>query len=214
MATDNKDQQLNYLAASLRKADARVSNMEEALTQLRAYLDNVGQTPKFIDQMPGKREPFTVSVNIAIAANSTSRISGSKQLSVDGEFVITGIAAFNKLTSGAYAGAVGPATTFGAKISSVSQQHGFMRLFDSPAVGSYELEIRTEGSSRYWQDGPFASGLLNDNAGGAYIIPVQYLVGRGGSLVVDVTPLVVNVYAATLQVLFLGYKIVTGSTYA
>lgn len=90
-------QELNRLAAMSRIHEQRAERLEHQLGELRRALAAVrvtAQTPRadqsaaaYIDQLPGKREPFTLLAAIPIAANSVQPQRVPVVVSQEGPFV-------------------------------------------------------------------------------------------------------------------------------
>lgn len=210
MGNGNVDPQM---AAAVRRVASDNEQLKQVVAQLQGFMQSMANVPKWIEEIPGARSPYFEVIEISIDANSTAKREGTATISTDGPFVCTGIALFHQKTSGAYNGIWGPATAFGARISTVGQQHGFAYLFDQPHCGSYTVEITAHGSDRLWQSQPVASSLYSPEAGGAYILPASHLFGRNSTIRLAVTPDVSMPYSAKVQGVFLGYKIVQGAVY-
>jgi len=206
----NEQQLVNALFAQQR----RVEGLEKGLDEMKALLRAVSTAPKWVEEIPGTRVPYFATIDIVIAANSTSKVEGTYTVSTDGPFACVGIAMFFQRTTAPYSGLWSPATTFGAKIAPASQQLGFGYLFDSPLMGSFDVEIAESGSDRNWQNNAFASALFAPSQGGVYVLPTANLFGRSSVATVRVTPTVAQAVAGKVQVILLGYKIVQGNTYA
>lgn len=200
---------VNALMASQR----RIEGLEKGLDEMKAMLRSVSDAPKWIEEIPGRRVPYFASIDITIAASSTSKVEGTFTVSTDGPFSCIGIAMFFQRTTAPYNGMWALATTVNAKIANASQQLGFGYLFDSPLMGSFDVEVAESGSDRNWQNNPFASALFSASTGGVYVLPVANLFGRSSVATVRVTPTVAQTVAGKVQVLLLGYKIVQPDTY-
>lgn len=185
--------------------------MRDVIDQLQGYLKGMGAAPKWIEDIPGARSPYWEVIEVTFSASSTAKREGVATVSADGPFVCTGLALFFKKTSGAYDGVWGPATAFDARIASVGQQHGFEYLFDQPHCSSFTFEVTDQGSDRMWQSKPVASALFSPQAGGAYVLPFSHLFKRNSTIKLGLTPDVSMPYTATVQGIFLGYKIVQGA---
>ena len=205
------DQQrlINALMASQR----RIEGLEKGLDEMRSMLRAVSDAPKWIEEIPGRRVPYFATIDINIAASSTSRAEGTYTISTDGPFACIGVAMFWQRTAAPYNGMWAPATTVEAKIAHSSQQLGFNLLFDSPLMGSFDVEIAESGSDRNWQNNAFSSALFSPSQGGVYVLPIANLFGRSAVATVKVTPTVAQTVAGKVQVILLGYKIVQGDTY-
>lgn len=213
MAPNNGQLDPNGVAAVLRRQHGDIEQLKDALNQVMAYMKGMANVPKYIDDIPGMRSPWFEPIEITIAANSTAKREGTATVSTDGPFVVTGVMLFHKKTSGAYANIWGPATAFDARIPPVGQQHGFAYLFDQPHCASYTVEITVHGADRLWQGLPLASAVFSPQAGGAYILPAAHLVGRNSTIRLAVTPDVSMPYTATVQGIFLGFKIIQGAQF-
>lgn len=204
---------LNSFAAAIRRLQDDNSNLKSAFDQIKSFLQGMASVPKYIEEIPGKRSPHFEVIEISFDANSTAKREGVTSVSVDGPFACTAVALFHQLTTGPYAGPWGPATTFGSKISPASQQFGFMYLFDSPICASFTVEITAHGAERLWQNKPVSSALYSQEAGGAYILPTAHLFQQASTIRLAATPDVSRPYAAKLQAIFLGYRILQGYQY-
>lgn len=200
------------LVAALRKSQNDVSALKQGLQEVQALLAKNANAPKWIEDIPGKRVQFIATVDVTIAASSTSRVEGSYSVSTDGPFIITGIAMFYQRTSGAYSGVWAPATTVENKIALAGQNFGFQYIYDQPVVGTFDVEFSESGADRNWQNSAFASALFAPAVGGVYVLPVAALLGRSALIIVRITPSVAQTSAGKVQVLFLGYKIVQGDS--
>lgn len=88
-------EQLNYLAASSRAKDRQLEDMSRRVDELRTVLGALNtkrsgdQHPGLmrIEDIPGRRVPYTLLIDIPIGANTTSRRSGSVAISQEGPFV-------------------------------------------------------------------------------------------------------------------------------
>lgn len=187
--------------------------MEQVVNQLTELQKASVDSPKWIEQLPGRRVPFWAAIDLTIAADSTSAVSGNYNVTEDGPFVMTGVAAFFQRTTGAYAGHWGFANTADARIASVSQQHGFGFIYDQPNIISGDFKIVDRGSDRNWQNKELASALLSPEAGGVYVFPVACLIDRSSVIEVTFTPGVSIPQAGKVQMILCGYKIVQGSSY-
>lgn len=206
------NQALSAALGATRKNTKDLAQIKELVEELKSYMTSVGQTPKFIEQMPGARSPFFAVVEVVIDADSTSRKEGTDHIGADGPLVVTGVALFYKRTSGPYQ-VWGPATAYGAEIAQGNAQFGLENIFNAPHIGSFTVELSCSGSDRLWQDKPVSSALYSPEAGGAYILPTSFLVAENSTLKVSVTPDVALDYAGKVQAVFLGYKIVKGPNY-
>jgi len=191
----------------------RIEGLEKGIDEMKALIRAVNDAPKFIEEIPGRRVPYFATIDIIIAANSTAKAEGTYSVSTDGPFVCTGIAMFFQRTVAPYEGQWGPASTYDLKMAPASQQLGFNFLFDTPVVGSFDVEIAESGADRNWQNNPFASALFSQEEGGVYVLPASNLFARAGVVTVRVTPTLVQPVAGKVQIILLGYKVVQGDTY-
>lgn len=204
---------LQTLFAALRSQQLKIESLERSAKESQALLRHVSDAPKWIEEIPGGRVPFFATIDITIAASSTSRAEGTYTVPTDGPFVCTGIGLFYQRTAAPYNGLWAPATTYDAKIAPVLANLGFGNLFDSPLYSSFDVEIAESGADRNWQNNSFASALFNEKVGGVYIFPTSRLIGPSSVITVRVTPTIALAVAGKLQVLLLGYKIVQAATY-
>lgn len=194
----------------LRSHEGKINSLNQQINQLLGMVKGLANTPRWIEEIPGKRQPHFEVVEITLSANSTAKREGTTTVSIDGPFVCTGVAIFFQKTSGAYANIWGPATAFGSKIAETGQQHGFGYIFDQPHCSSFTVEITAQGSQRLWQSKPVASALYSPEAGGAYILPASHLFMRASTIRLAVTPDVSMPYTGKVQGIFLGYRILQG----
>lgn len=205
--------ELERMLAALKSLDSRSKVQQQYIDQLMALQKAATDAPKWIEQLPGRRVPFHAPINLSITADSTSQVTGTYSVTEDGPFVVTGIAAFFKKTSGAYAQIWGHATASCAKISQVSQQHGYQYLYDQPNLISGDIAITDRGSDRKWESADVSSALYSPEGGGAYVLPISCLFARNSVIEVAFTPNPSIPYTGTVQIILLGYKIVQGANY-
>ncbi len=208
------------LIAALRKGQSRTEALEKQLAEMQAVMRQVNDAPKWVEEIPGKRSPYVATIDIPIAAFSTSKAEGVHTVSTDGPFNVIGIAMFFMRTSfdedpPDYSGIWLPATTVNLKTASDAggRALGFMGVFDNPIGASFDVEFAESGSDRNWQNNPFSSGLFNPFQGCAYILPVGNLIGRASVVTARVTPTVEQPKKGKVQIQLLGYKVVQGDTY-
>jgi len=201
------------LEAITRSQQSQIGQMKNQIQQLLGMIKGLANTPRWIEEIPGKRQPHWEVIEITLEASSTAKREGVTTVSIDGPFICTGVALFFQKTSGAYANIWGPATAFGAKISPVTQGVGFANLFDQPHCASFTVEITAHGSERLWQSKPVASALYSPEAGGAYMLPASHLFPRAATIRLAVTPDVSMPYTGKVQGIFLGYRILQGYNY-
>jgi len=201
------------LASAFRQSQQKQAKMEQSLNEMFSLLKSMGTAPKWIEDIPGKRSPYFAPIDITLAASSTSRVSGTHNVSTDGPFVCTAVAAFFQRTNGAYSGVWGPATAYDGRINTASQQHGYCFIFDQPHIASFDIEIIDRGGDRNWQNSAIASAVFAPQAGGFYILPAAHLFGRNSVIEVYVTPGVSIAQTAKVQIILAGYKIVQGQVY-
>jgi len=207
------EQQLQALYIQQRKDRAVIAQMSKSMEEMRSLLEASGDSPKYIENIPGKRVPYMAGITITIAADSTARAEGTYTVSRDGPFVVTALQMSWQRTSGAYTGWWGPATTFDARIAAAGQNFGLGGLFDQVFVHSFDVEIADKGSDRNWQNIAFASTLFSPQAGGIYGLPVSYLFDTNSVAEVKVTPTAAQTVSGKVLIELLGYKIVQGSSY-
>jgi len=201
------------LNAIARGHEAKISQLTNQQAQLLGMIKNLTNTPRWVEEIPGKRQPHFEVIDITFASNSVAKREGTTTVSIDGPFVCTGVAIYFAKTSGAYANIWGPATAFGARISQVGQQHGFGNIFDQPHCSSFTVEITAHGSERLWQSRPVASALYSPEAGGAYMLPASHMFKRASTIRLALTPDVSMPYTSKAQGVFLGYRILQGYNY-
>lgn len=143
-------------AAGFRQYDANMRAAMAALTKqnegLRADLDQMLrareslQKPRFIEDIPGPRAPYTYALHIPFAEGVTTTASASLSIATDGPFICTQIAAFWRITDtdSSLVGRWLPVTQTGFRIHSAAA---------GPPTGSMEFafKITTGGSGRAWQ---------------------------------------------------------------
>jgi len=207
------EQQLAALYGQQRQDRATIAKLTSSVQEMRSLLEAAGDSPKYIENMPGKRVPYMAGISITIAASSTARAEGTYTVSRDGPFVVTALQMSWQRTSGAYTGWWGPATTFDMRIAAAGQNFGLGGLFDQVVVHSFDVEIADKGSDRNWQNIAFASTLFSPQAGGIYGLPISYLFDTNSVCEVKVTPTAAQTVSGKVLVELLGYKIVQGSSY-
>jgi hypothetical protein len=204
---------MTKINAALGALARKLDKQENEIGDLRALLSAAADTPQFIDQLPGRRVPYFAEEELTIAANSTARAEAQHNVSADGPFVCTGIAAFYKRTEGPYKGIAGPVTAVDARIAEAGQNLGLAYVFDQPHAISGDFEIIDRGSDRQWQNRPIASALLGVDVGGMYVLPIANLFGTNSSITMAFTPGIALPYAGVIQMILCGYKIVQGQNY-
>lgn len=203
----------NAILGQLGQAAKRVATLEQNVEELKSLMKASQGTPRWIEQLPGRRVPYWAAIDITIAASSTSRVEGSHTVSTDGPLVINGIAMFFQRTSSPYNGFWVPATTVEARIAPATQTQGVGGLLDSPVLGSFDVEFTEAGADRNWQNSAFASALFSPAMGGTFVLPVSHLVPRASVITAKVTPTFAQTVAGKVEVILCGYKIVQGDTY-
>jgi len=163
----------NRLFGALRAQGQTIAQHKELIDQLTSLVKTSERAPEYIDEMPGRRVPYFAPIELSIAADSTAGVDGTHVVSTDGPFVVTGIAAFFRKTSGSYQGVYGQATSVGARIASQQAGHGGSFIFDHPAVIDGDFEIVDRGSDRQWQHRAVSSAVLHPEMGGVYVFPIQ-----------------------------------------
>jgi hypothetical protein len=94
------NEQLKHLSASSRVHEKRAQQLEQQVRDLSSALNAVQVTsgsnmlPRsgdttFIDEIPGKREPYILLVDILISANSPNKVSVPASIGQEGPFVAT-----------------------------------------------------------------------------------------------------------------------------
>lgn len=194
---------LGMIQAQQKRLDQQQKFSEEVRDLLRASQDS----PKYIDTIPGRRVPYMAAIELAIAADSTSKVEGQFTNPQDGPFVLVGIGLFFRRTEGSY-GVWGPANTLKATISEVGQQHGYGFLLDQPHCISGDVELSDQGSGRLLQDRPIASAAFD----GPYVLPVEFLVDTASVIKASFSPNIASPFAGIVQVDLMGYKVVQGNT--
>jgi hypothetical protein len=203
------------MAAVLRNQGGKMQELEKIVNQLTSLMKAQNDTPKWIENIPGRRVPYFHPVDLNILPDSTSAVEGTATVSTDGPFVVTAIGAFFKKTTGIYKGVWGATTAFDSRIASgpTGQQWGFQNVFDQPNIISGDWAIVDRGSDRNWQHKEVASAVFSPQAGGLYVLPTANLFGRNSTVNLIFTPGVPVPYAGTIQMILFGYKIVQGDTY-
>jgi len=204
---------LAQLAASNRVNSQKLATMGQVVEELKSLVRAGADAPKYIENIPGRRVPYIAEIDITIASGSSARVEGTYPVSQDGPYVLTGLAAFWQRTTAPYNNYPGPATTVGLRMAPASQNVGFDNLFDTPVVGSFNLEIADSASDRNWQNQAFTSAILNPDNGYMFMFPVSYLFPTNTVARVYVTPTVAQEIAGQVLVVLLGYKIVQGQAY-
>lgn len=204
---------VNALLQQLGSAGKRVAALEQNVEELKSLMKASQGTPRWIEQLPGRRVPYWATIDITIAASSTSKVEGTYTVSTDGPFVINGIAMFFQRTSSPYNGYWVPATTVESRIAPASQQLGVGGILDTPVIGSFDVEFQEAGADRNWQNNAFASALFSPAMGGTFVLPVSHLIPRASVITAKVTPTFSQTVAGKVEIILCGYKIVQGDTY-
>jgi hypothetical protein len=201
------------LYAGQRAQQARLDAQEKQITELLGLMRQTATAPRWIEDIPGKRSSFFAVIEIVIAANSTTRVEGTYTVSTDGPFACTGIAMFFQRTGSPYPGGWRPATTVDARMAPNLAQLGVQMIWDSPVLGSFDVEFSESGSDRNWQNMDFASAIFSPSVGCVYMLPITQMFGRASVVTCRVTPTFAQDCAGKVQCILLGYKIVQADNY-
>jgi len=203
-------------AAAFKQLAARTGILQQTVDQLMALQKSATDSPKWIEQIPGRRVDFKAVIDLPVLANTTAKVEGIYTVTEDGQFVVSAIGAFFQKLEGDAAGVWGYASSADGRVSPAPavQAIGYAGLFDQPHIISGDVTITDRGSDRRWENRDFSSALFSAQAGGVYVMPVSCLLPRNGVVEVGFTPSRAIPYKGKVQIILLGYKIVQGSTYA
>ena len=151
-------QQINGLAGQLQQAQGGLGG----LGALKADVDKVIseqekakallQTPRFIEDIPGPRMPYSYVVNVPFTAADTASQTDSVTIAADGPFVVTSITALWRPTgaSSAFVNQWLPVTRLPFRVSGVlpatlEADANFLQLPE------FSFKLTTGGSGRFWQ---------------------------------------------------------------
>lgn len=147
-------QQIDGLQRELR---ALKGDLDQVLEE-RSAMNRALQKPKFIEDIPGPRQPYTYVVKVPFTAGDTTSVSRGVTIAADGPFVCTAMRAFWRITTTGQAltGRWNPVSTLPYRIHSAAT---------GPPAGQAEFSFRitTGGSGRFWQSdwlpGPIFDGM-------------------------------------------------------
>lgn len=212
-ALSNFQGQLNAAAAKIRQLDAAVKNggvpaNGAGKTPTPYAPELVGSdgrpAPRFIEDIPGKRAPFTYCAQAAIS--TTERTPLAFQVSEDGPFVAVYITAHWRPTAGTFVGRWRP-------ISSDTPVNADGLATDCV---DFEYEIMQGGSDRLWQGSSQGSvlrasrDLFSDGGDGRpHYLGIAGFFERNENAIVNVAMLRTPDHAGLLKFEFHGYKIIT-----
>jgi len=205
-------------AAAFKQLAARTGTLQQTVDQLMALQKASTDSPKWIEQIPGRRVDFKAVIDLPVLANTTAKVEGIYTVTEDGQFVVSAIGAFFQKLEGLGAGIWGYASASDGRVADLALQAVlglcYDGIFDQPHIISGDVTITDRGSDRRWENRDFSSALFSAQAGGVYVMPVSCLLPRNGVVEVGFTPSKAIPYKGKVQIILLGYKIVQGSTYA
>jgi|ETNvirnome_2_300_1030623.scaffolds.fasta_scaffold14082_3 hypothetical protein len=148
------------------------------------------QQPRYIEDIPGPRMPYTYVVNVPFTAADTASQTDSVTIAADGPFVVTSMTAFWRPTDSASAfvnqwlpitrlpfrvGGVVPAT--------LEADVAFLQLPE------FSLKLTTGGSGRFWQSDWLGGPLFDQTRGDRpWYTGIAGWIERTNTLSVEVRP--------------------------
>jgi hypothetical protein len=190
----------------------QVQNDVSQIVERREEEKSVLQKPRFIEDIPGPRMPYTYAITIPFAAGDTVALTRGVTIAADGPFVCTSIQAFWRPTD---TQAVAPPQNTWNPVSTLPY-----RIFSAatgPPVGQAEFgfKITTGGSGRFWQSDWLAGPILDRIASGrSWYQGISGWVERANTLHVEARPEFAipapspsETYAGDVWIYFHGYQI-------
>ena len=210
-------QQEAEIIQSCRTAHAEIRGLKGAigaLQQARAAASSLTPlVPRFIEDIPGKRVPYTYGINIAIT--NTAQTPGVITISSDGSFLATGLIAAWRPTAFA---AGPPVNTIGRwrPISSVNAvvADGAGTIIALPDSVDFTWNYMEAGSDRNRQNIDRSSVELFSNQDRPCYLPIADFFERNTAVTVNITMLRTPTNAGVLYFGFCGYKLLTPIAFA
>lgn len=201
-------QQAQIHPAQLRRMLEEQQALRGEVSELRKALEGAGQRalqkPRYIEDIPGPRFPYTYRVDVDFVAAATAPQSGSVSIAADGPFVCTEIRAFWRVTA--------DGGTNESEWQGVSRYPYRVQGTTVPAsVGEFSFKITTGGSGRFWQSDWLAGPMLDAGlAARPWYQGIAGWIERANTLIVEVNPDVAIPTSSdgTVHIYFHGYHII------
>lgn len=198
---------IDSVAAQANQQAGALLKQIEALRQdvAAARLKDAERVPRFIEDIPGPRQPYTYVVKIPFTAGDTGQQQNSVTIATDGPFVCTSMSSFYKITDldHALVGRWLPTTQLPFRIYNAG----------GPPAGSVEFSFRilTGGSGRQWASDWLPSPQIRGWGENPHYTGVKGWVDRANTLTVEARPEFAISTDGTGEVWFLfdGYQILT-----
>ena len=177
----------------------------------KAIKSEAQKSPRFVEDIPGPRTPYSYVVTIPFTAAATVIQSRSVTIATDGPFICTDIEAFYRITNAGHAlvGIWLPVCTLPFRISLAGAGAG------GPGVPAgapeFSFKITTGGSGRQWQSDWLAGPVLKGYQFQSRKNGIAGWIDRTNTLTVDARPEVALGALADGDVWFYfhGYQILT-----
>ena len=206
----------NGAQAEIRAIKAALGSLQQAKSAASALTPLV---PRFIEDIPGKRVPYTYGVNLQPAAGAawtTALVSGVVTISSDGPFLATGlVAAWRPTTGTSVVGAIAmtgrwrPISSTNAIVSD-----GAASLIALPDAVDFTWNYSEAGSDRARQNIDRSSVELFSNQDRPCYLPIADFFERNTAVTVNVTMLRAPTNAGVLWFGFAGYKLLQPIAFA
>ena len=201
----------NGAQAEIRAIKAALGSLQQAKSAASALTPLV---PRFIEDIPGKRVPYTYGVNITIT--NTTQTPGTITISSDGPFLATGLVAAWRPTTGtspvgaiAMTGRWRPISSTNAIVSD-----GAASLIALPDAVDFTWNYSEAGSDRARQNIDRSSVELFSNQDRPCYLPIADFFERNTAVTVNVTMLRAPTNAGVLWFGFAGYKLLQPIAFA
>jgi hypothetical protein len=148
-------EQVGALQAEISKRDGRLADLERKISEIGGSKERAF----YVEDIPGKRVPFWVVIQVTIPASSTSRTSGIHTLSMDGPFVATDI--FASFLPSADGGANANAVNRWRGPASDEPETELAANTFSADVPDFFWELEDAGSNRARQNLPIPSAVFS-----------------------------------------------------
>jgi len=216
-------QQEAEIIQSCRAAHAEIRGLKGALGALQQAKSAASAltplVPRFIEDIPGKRVPYTYGVNLQPAAGAawtTALVSGVLTISSDGPFLATGlVAAWRPTTGTSVVGAIAMTGRW-RPISSTNAitQDGVGSLIAMPDAVDFVWNYSEAGSDRARQNIDRSSVELFSNQDRPCYLPIADFFERNTAVTVNVTMLRNPTNTGVLYFGFCGYKLLQPIAFA
>lgn len=198
---------LTKLNQALMEQAARDREEFKRVLERQAAIERRVPEAKYIEDIPGRREPFCYSMDITIPADSTVVQPGSVVITQDGPFVATGLFAAYRITD---ANATAAQRGKWRPVSSADPAFGISPTFVDPAVLQpidFEIELTDGSSQRNLQNIPISSHMIARGREFWWNFDIGWFLERSSTITARVTPLHNMDFEGILKVSFPGYKV-------